>query len=385
MADTTVISQALSSNSFTTNERPIDMHARLFKNFPEMYPLQAILTRLSETGTSQSTVYWSESEKMPTTVYISTAAAYDAETIEVPNYTYIKKYDILYLPETEEQIRVTATPTGNTVAIKRGVGGTTATAVAAGAVAKLTSPAYEEAQDTVAARQVVNTEKFNYTQEIVEYIQTSRRVMNEATHFGGKGTKRTENQAKLFYAWREKFEMAIMLSHRDVITATNQIKVMGGLTYFLKDGTNYFDVNGVLTESMLDDYLVRVYTAMPDEYPRKLAMVASPKVIAYINQMAKPQIRISPNTKAYGLQLNQYQGACNLDLVPHPLLTGPILEEWAFILDFDYLSLKYQERARLERDVYHHAATYVVDMMYALATMVLGNEKRHGMMTRILG
>jgi hypothetical protein len=388
MADLTVISAALSSNAYTSNEKPIDMHSRVFKNFPEMFPIQAILTRLSEGTTNQSTVYWSESEKMPTTFYISTAATDSATTIIVPNYTYLRIYDVIYLPETEEQLRVKATPTTSSVSVARATGGTTGVAILAGAVGKITSSAFEESQENITARQVVNSEYYNYTQEILDMIKTSRRTMNEATHFGPKGTKRMENQSKLFYAWREKLEYAIMLAHRESVAGpggTNIVKVMGGLNYWLKNGTNYFDVNGVLTESLLDSYLVRLYTAMPDEYPRKLACIASPKVIGYINQMAKPLIRISPNSTMYGLQLNQYQGACNLDLIPHPLLTGPVMEEWAYIIDFDYLSLKYQERARLERDVYHHAATFVVDQMYALVTMLLGNEKRHGMMVRILG
>ncbi len=387
-SDPTVISAALSSNAYTTNERPIDMHTRIFQNYPEMFPIQAILTRLSEGTTSQSTVYWSESEKMPTTIYISTAATNSATTIIVPNFSYLRIYDVIYLPETEEQIRVSATPSTTSVTVVRATGGTTGVAILAGAVGKISSSAFEESQENRVSRQVVNSEYYNYTQEIMDMIETSRRTLNESTHFGGKGTKRMENQGKLFYSWREKLEYAIMLAHRESVAGpggTNIVKVMGGLNYWLKDGTNYFDVNGVLTESLLDSYLVRLYTAMPDEYPRKLACIASPKVIGYINQMAKPLIRISPNSTTYGLQLNQYTGACNLDLIPHPLLTGPIMEEWAYIVDFDYLSLKYQERARLERNTYVQTATFIVDQMYALVTMLLGNEKRHGMMVRILG
>lgn len=387
MADPTVVPLVKSDAGFTTNERPIDMHTRIYQNYPQMFPLQAIMTRLTEETTTQDTVYWTESEILPRVVYVSAAASSGATTITVPSYTYLNPYDLLYIPTTEEYLHVRSIST-TTITVKRAVGGTTAAAIPAGTPVQVLSPSYPEAADTATGRSVVNSEKFNYTQEMVEFIKTSDRVMNTSTHFGGKGSKRQENQRKMFYIWRTKLEMTLMLGQRDSFSDTtsgNIVKLMGGLAYYLKDGDNYLDVNGVLTESLLDEYLTNLYTAMPDEYPRRLAMLASPKVINYINQIAKPRIRISPNTKAYGMRLDTYFGAVNLDLIPHPQMTGPTLQEWAFVVDFDYLVMKWQHRAMMFKDVYTGRANYVEDKMYGLATLILGNQKRHGWLAGIKG
>ena len=386
----TIITTGLSSNTWATNEKPIDMSPKMYKNFPQQTPILAITSKLSEGTTSQSRVDWTEQEEVPTEVWTTSATAAAGTTLGISaDYTYLRNHDTLYNPDTGERLKVQDTAIDATVSVVKGWAGTTDAAVKSNQRLVIMSSAYHEGADERNPRQVTDTDYYNLTQEIDEYIRTSKRVMNEASHFGGKGTKRTENQGKLLQYFKKKFEYTLLFGKRADTVSTqtgytsNYIKTMDGIEARLRDGTNYFNVNGILTESMFDGFLTDVYTTMPST--GRLALVASPKIIGIINQMCKPLIRLSPNSKKYGMQLNQYFGAIALDLIPHPLLKGPDLQGMGFLLDFEYIKLRYQYKPELQRDVYLKSANFVEDKMYALATMMLANEKRHGMLNAVKG
>jgi len=382
----------ISSSGFSTNEKPIDMHPVLYQNTPWAYPVQAILaSRMGEGSTSQSKVYWSEQQMIPTEVYTTdtTAAgtAGSTKTLTIANYTYVQDHDILKNLRTGEVVRVQGAVSSASVTAVAGWGSTTPAITVPGDRWLIMSPAYAEAEDSKYSRAIANEEKYNNTQEIVEYVQTSTRVMNEATFFGGKGTKRDENIQKMVDSWRKKFEYTLIYSRRaDTADGSYYAKSMNGIEAHLDTGTNYFNVNGILTESILDSYLADLWANWPSGGINSRAFVAGAKIINIINRLCKDKIRLSPNSKQYGMRLNQYFGfGAEIDLVPHPLLSGPYMEETAFVLDFDRIMLKYQSRPVLTRNVYHQAANFVVDKMYGLVTMMLSEEKRHGMMVNIKG
>lgn len=384
MSDPTVVAGAVSSNIYTSNEKPIDMYSKMFENYPELTPLVSILTKVGDNSTSQSTVYWTEQEELPTKVTVSTLAASGATEIIVPNYAYLRKNDLLFNPDTFELIRVTATPTTSTVAVTKGVGATADYAVDAGQELEILLPAYEENYDETNPRAAVNTEFYNYTAEIVEFVQTSNRVQHEATHFSGPGGKRLENQQKMFRAFRIKAEKALLFSYRaDFAGTTNNIKTMGGIVEKLHNGTNYWNVNGLLTESALDDYLVQLYESMPDR--EKLTLVCSPKLHKIICAIAKPHIEVSPNSTEYGMKLMRYVGSIEVDLVRHPLLVGPTMSGWGLFLDFNFIKLIYQQRPQLHLDTYIKRAGYIEDKYEAMMTMLMSVEKRHGFITGVTG
>lgn len=397
MAD--LINSAIGSQGnagiWATNEKPIDMHETLFKNHPSRYPIQAILaSRMGEDDTSQSRIDWTEHEEIPLEVYQTAAAAAGTAgavtAVTFANYTHLRNHDVVKNLRTGELMKVQDTSIDATVGMVKGWGSTTATASVAGDRYIIMSSAYHEAANEVNSRARANTNYYNLTQEIDEYAQTSTRVENEASHFGGKGSKREENIAKMIDAYRTKLEYAYMLSRRHSAASLQTsytdyyVQSMDGIETRLTGGTNRFIVNGILTESKLDNYLADVWNSMGGQN-ENLIFVAGIKVIKNIVRMAKPNIRISPNNKKYGLWLNQYFGAVSMDLVPHPLLKGPVLEEWAFLLNLDYLKVKYQKRPMLTRDVGVKSANYKIDKMYGLVTMMLAEEKRHGFLTGITG
>ena len=374
---------------FATNEKPVDMFSKMFENYPGLTPLTSILTKLSSAETANSRVDWTEQEKIPTTVVSTAPATSGAATLTIADFAYLRNHDFLFNPRTFEKVKVQDTSLDSSVSVIRGWGDTTGAAVLSGDEWEILNSSYHEGYDESNPRSPVNTNFYNYTNETVQFIQTSKRTMNEKTFFSGKGGKRMENQGSMWRMFREKMEKDVLYSYRSSVVSTqsgytaNHVRTMGGLVEKLKDGTNFFDVGGVLTESEFDNWLVKIYTGMPDS--TRLTAFLSPKVYQILNNIVKPLIRVSPNVKAYGMAINQYQGAVNLDLIPHPLLHGPELGGWMFLLDLDKIKLIYQDRPKLELDTYVTRAGYIEDKYSAMYTLLAANEKRHGMAVGITG
>lgn len=381
----TATTSGLSNSAYATNEQPVDMFMSMYKHYPTLAPLTAMLTRLKAGSTSQSRIDWTESNEIPGS-FILTAAAAASGDLTSTQYAYVRNHDLYYYPITGERVLIDAAPTTSTISTVRGWGSSTGAAIPAGATMVRLGPAYPESSEHLNPLHVVNTNQYNFTQEWVKHTKHSTRTMNESTHFGGKGTKRDENNQKMFRDSRKELELGTLFGVRANVsdgTSTELTKTMGGIEEKLRNGTNFFDFAGVITESKLDDWLTNIYAEFPDA--SNLIALLPPKVYNKVNQMVKPLIRLSPNSKKYGMQLKQYDGAVTLDLIKHPLLRGPGLEEMMFVLDMDYMELVYQSRPTMEFDVSTKLFNYTVDKLYGLISFRIANENRHGMAVGITG
>jgi len=194
--------------------------------------------------------------------------------------------------------------------------------------------------------------------------------------------RRQENQFKMNYDFRLNFENSLMYGYRSSTSGdTLNVRTMGGLMQWLGTGSNVLDVpGGVLTESMLDNWLTDIKTRRPDI--KSLTLFASLNVINRINQMMKTLIRLSPNTKLYGMQIQRYFGAIGLDLVPAPLLSGPYLKGWGWALDLSHVKLKYLRPVMLNKAVNNsNDDDFVRDRIRTEVSMIVGVQERHGMIT----
>jgi len=389
MADPTIIQTATSANLYATNEQPIDMLGAMLKSYPELAPLVTIMTRLSMDEAFNSRVDWTESHSLPDKIVI-TGTPGTGTTLTTTQYTYLRNHDVLFNPRTREVYLVNdttfLTDADGAITVDRGWGETTAVANVVGDEVYRIGTAYPEASEDTEPRHVVNENFYNFTQEFDQTTRHSRRTMNEKTHFGGKGTKRDEDNRKLLYDFRKGFERGVLFGTRaNAIAAggTQYTKTFGGMVEKLYNGSHYFDVNGVLTESKIDNWLGGIYEEHPDV--TNLVWVMAPKVYRIVMHMLKPLIRLSPNSKRYGLNLKQYDGDVTVDLVKHPLLTGDIMSGWSFVLDLSYWSIAYQEKPKLELNVAMKRFNYVEDQLYALASVRGGVESRHGMMVGVQG
>lgn len=384
----TIISKVASSNAYATNEKPADMSPRMLENFGGLTPITTILNRIAVARRARNVrVDWTESEEIPTQVQHTgiDESGSGNTSITVADWQRVGLGDILFVPRTKERLRVDAIVNSTTVSVTRGIGDSSEANILAGELLEKTSTAAEEATTAIVSRAVVNTNQYNYNQIIREFVETSRDANAEWTEFGGPGTKRMENFNKLWRMFRIQHEKGVMFGARSIDTSTGSydIRTMGGLIQWLATGTNVFTVDGLLTESALDNWLVDVWTEMPDT--QVLTLFAAPHLINIINQIAKPLIRLSPNTKIYGMQLNQYMGAVKVDLVPCPLLKGLTLKGWGFLLDLNKVAIKYLRPAILSKDVGLRSDDQIRDMIDASATMMVQIEKNHGFIEDVTG
>jgi hypothetical protein len=156
---------------------------------------------------------------------------------------------------------------------------------------------------------------------------------------------------------------------------------------WLANGTNVLDVpGGVLTESMLDNWLTDIKTRRPDL--TVLTLFSSYNLLNKINQIAKSSghINMSPNSKLYGMDIKRYMaGGMNLDLVPAPLLSGPYLKGWGFALDLSHIRLKYLRPVMLHKGVNNfNDDDFIRDRMRTEVSMLVAIQQRHGMITNAI-
>ncbi|MEA1999851.1 MAG: hypothetical protein U9N61_11100 [Euryarchaeota archaeon] len=388
MSDKTVISSGLSTNLYATNEQPVDMHNKMFTNYPSIHPLIALFTKISTGEAVQSRIDWTEEESIPDKIVLTAATGAGTATMTTTQYAYVRNWDLYLNPRTWEIILVDDDSFSGTITVQRGWGETTAAALVAGDVLYRIGNAYPENTEKAYPRAVKNTNFYNYTQEIVKSTRHSTRSMNETTFFGGKGTKRTENNRKMFYDFRKEAERGILFgtkadASQSSDSSAGNSKTFSGITEKLRNGTNYFDFNGVFTETKLDSWLTDIYSQFPDA--TNLIAVCPPKVYNLFNQIVKPSIRESSNSKTYGMNLKQYDGAVSLDLIRHPLLVGRYIEEILLVIDVSYGAIKYQKRPQLETDVAMKRYNYTEDKLSTLYSFLLANEARHGMAVGIKG
>lgn len=389
----TTVTTSLSSNAYAVltsggyhGERQIDMHDTLFKSYPQLAPLLAIFTKLGSDETQQSRIDWMEDEELPDTIHLSAGSAASAAAINSNEYAYVRNHDVLYNLRTREIFVVDDTSIDATISVQPGWGDTDPAACLAGDILIKLTPSYPESSEDANPMQVVNTPFYNWTQEVALHTRHSKRTLNEATHFGGPGSKRDQDNAKMVRLARKQMEMNILLGTRAdtlISGATGNTKTAGGITWRLYDGTNHYHVDGVLTETKLDYHLADLQASYP-ETTRFLA-VGSPRVMTTLTHFAKPLIRTSPNSKDYGMMLDQYSGAVKLDLLPHPLMNRPYLREWLLILNVDYCTIKWQERLMLDLDVGVKQHRHVTDMLSGFFSFICASEARHSLLTGIKG
>lgn len=382
----TIITKAASSNSYATNEKPVDMLSQMQLNYAGIAPLTAILSRISEMRRAQNVrIDWTEDEELPHRVqHTGVTESSATDPITVASYSALNLGDILFVPRTKERMRVHTAVSDATVDVTRGWGSSTSAVLLAGEWLEILSPGTEEGSEASTPKSVVNTNKYNMIQTVNKFIQTTKDANAESTYFGGAGSKRIANQNKLWRNYREEVEKTLYFGTRaETAGSSLNVRTMGGLTEWLGTGSNVFTVDGLLTETALDQWLVDVWTEMPDA--SVLTLFAAPQLINIINQIAKPLIRISPNEKVYGMQLNQYKGAVAVDLVPCPLLKGPTLNGWGFLLDMSKISMKYLRPPVLLKDVAMKRYDYFEDKIESAFSMIVAIEKSHGFIEEVTG
>jgi hypothetical protein len=338
------------------------------------------MQRLSTEPAFNFRVDWQEQNKIPTKITIGAVSAAATTLPVVANGLTLVDDTIIFNPDTMESYRVNGvgSSSATSVVIARAAAGSTAAAATAGTVCYVLPPTVAENDEIYRPASVADSNIYNYLQLIRMNYSITRVAAKMKTHFGTN--KREQLRSQKYREVREKRELMLYFGGRSAGgTAPAAVWTAGGLVHYLYNGTLYKDFNGIFTETGCDNFLGDYFDQNPDA--SKVALFAAPNVIRQMGYWGKNKVRISPNSKMYGLNIDQYKGGgLEVDLIPLPLLTDPICRGWGFILDLQRIRGKVLDPVTWYGDAKGVGQSEIIyDLYRSVDSYLVGTESRHAM------
>jgi len=340
--------------------------------------LFGLMSRLPAERTDNTIYNWWERNPVRRSFYINNAgAAYDETTTSIvvddgassPGtavWQVLNKDAFLISDVSGEIIRVTADPESNTLAVARGVNGTTAAAsgVANNALWTLISTAKDEGADPVKA-------SYEQPEYLTNYIQTFNSTVFLANSLKNN-VLRTDKEGQvnqLISQQLEKIandiEFQFLVGGKGQETGTNGSKVYttGGLKAALDAASaadttltaNILTGNGSSGNTLksVKDWMSSFMTNGSDT---KLAL-CGPKAYSAISDYANTAaggFRIMNNEgNVFGMNITNIQTPFGeLSLAMHPLLKNAVaFNDWMFVVDLQLIAMKVQEELLYEDNI----------------------------------
>jgi len=369
----------------TETRRSRDVTPSLLQLEPDAAPLTTIMAKVRKRATEDPKFEWFEDELNPRFDTLDGAIDDSQVTMDVDNFAYFRKGDLVKV-NNAEIVRVTATPTTATVAIKRAVGETAGVAASDADRLHILSPSDQEG---AGRRDLLSTQRvaqFNYAQ----IVKTPYGVTNT-----NKGTKQfagqdlDEERAKKLIEHKRSIEEAILFGERHLDTSgTHPQRATRGLIKTVS--TNITDAGGALTEPEFEDFLRPAY-----RYGSKQKMLfCSPKVIQVINSYGREKLQTFSDDRTYGVTMTQYKNAGRMVmLVEHVLFTNDSLTDltdiagYALLLDLMDLELRYMrgQIVMLEEDIQANDEDQKIDQYLSELGIEAHLEKKHALLTGVTG
>jgi len=379
-----------STSSFPqTNELKIDMQPSMIKTYPTLTPLTVILTRQSNDPAHNITIEAIEENEMPYYVEIAETEASASTSISVKNHgKSLVRDSLLFNPRTKDIRIINDDPTGNssiTVAIDQC--GTTSSVWKVGDIVYVQLPALSETDSPAGGTQrwrtavAQNSRIYNLTQLAKLQTKISRSLNAVSTWFGGPGSIRKQFHRQKYREYRIKKELNLYFGGRSSSAGSgSDARTNNGLFGVLYSGTNFSNFNGSFTESAWDDHIASYMDNNPDV--GRIAAFVAPNVKRQITYWGKEQIRLSPQSKQYGLRIDEYIGAdAPVDLIPCPLLSHSAdTKGWGWFIDMNYIKLKTLEADSLYLEALNVGQSEdIIDTYRGQFSAMLSNETRHSM------
>jgi len=381
MATNTIVLTGGTANLPATNELQVDMWKKRMNSLVSITPLTSITSRLAVNPAHNFRIDLTEEHEMPTTVTIAVTEASASTTIYVTAYgTTLVQDTLLYNPRTDDLRLVDSQPGANTVTVTIDQGGTTSSIWNQGDVVHVLLPALPENDATEwRTASVANSNIYNLQQICKLQFAMTRLENKMTTHFGGPGSARQQLKGQKYNEFRVKGEKLRWFGGRQTGgTAPATKRMSNGIVRILKSGTHYKDFNGIFTETGFDNWLGDYHDDNPDA--TNIALFCAPNVKRQIHYWGKDKIRLSPQSKSYGLNLDQYIGDMTVDLIPVPIFTDDTTRGWMFILDLSRIKLQDIDRPQFYPEAKNVGESEVIyDTYREVTSMLVANESRHGM------
>ena len=319
----TMIRARESTENVPANRRVRDVADRISYLDPDAAPFTLILQKARKQTVSAPKFEWMEKSLPPKWDQVNDAdnmVAGDTAMV-VDNAAYFSVGDIVNVVRTGEKVRVTAVNTStNTLTVVRGVGSTAAAGINNNDDIQIIGSAYAEGSPLGLEKSHVESFLYNYTQIFrTPFGETGTSMATE--YYTGKA--RPQLRAEKAIEHKLDLERAALFGERNIDTTStnNPRRYTAGALYFLT--SNVKDAGGTLTGTEIEDWLQDVYSHTSAGDSRIL--LASPKIISVIDQLAVGNLQLVPSDKTYGIAVRQWltsHGTFNI--VKHRLLDNGV-------------------------------------------------------------
>ena len=371
-----------------TNELKIDMQPSMIKTFAALTPFTTITTKMAQDPAHNITVEAIEENEMPYCVEVATTESSAGTTIYVKDHgKSLVRDSLLFNPRTKDIRIVNGDSSSNTITVAISQCGTTSSVWNVGDVVYVQLPALSESDSPAGGTQrwrtaiAQNSRIYNLSQLAKLQLRLSRTLDASSTWFGGPGSIRTQLQKQKYREFRIKKELNAYFGARSSTAGGgSDARTNNGLFGVLYNGTNFGNFNGSFTESAWDDHIAAYMDNNPD-VPRITAFVA-PNVKRQITYWGKEQIRLSPESRRYGLRIDEYIGAdAPVDLIPCPLLSKAAdTKGWGWFIDLNHVKAKILEADSLHLEALNVGQSEdIIDTYRGQWSFLISNETRHSM------
>lgn len=313
-----------------------DVGRKIFYVDPSAAPFTLLTERAGNMTASNVKFEWYEKELRNKRDAINNGSGHTAgdATIDVDNGSYFQVNDLVIVPRTNEIVHVTSIAT-NTLTVTRAAAGTSAAALVDNDDLFIIGSAWSEGDNVGIPDEWQEAQKYNYTQIFRRPFGATRTRQNIEGYFGDTRSTLRAEKAIEFALDLERAFLFGSRSENDPGATNQPRRTTGGFTYWAT--SNIKDAGGTLTEAEMEDWLADVFAHTSSGNSRVL--MAAPKVISVIDQLAAGRLQMVPSDKTYGIAVKQWLTSHGtLNIVKHRLLengvgTGNGYGGWALCVD----------------------------------------------------
>jgi hypothetical protein len=372
--------------SILANRQVIDISHTIHLLEPSAYPLITVMNSLEKVKPAHNpTVRWMEDELEPLTDLVNGALAAVAVAITVDNGGWWRAGDIMHIPRTGENCRVTAVA-ANVLTVVRSFGPVAAAAINDDEPIWNLGPAQREGDTSRALLSTLEVEQSNRTQIVRTPFGTTNTQSATDLYDGNDFDYQARKHAIEHLVRLERF--LIWGQSDQAVVAGQPLRAMQGALQFL--ATNRVDIGGVLTESEFDAFCEVAFRYGGSD--QKL-LIASGRVIQAINNFAKEKMDTYVGESAYGLNLREYISPFGRVLIAyHRQFVGDIYSGYGMLLDMDRVVLRPLRGGRSAGNLAVRVTNIQAndedarrDEYLTECSLEFQNEKAHALLTGVTG
>jgi hypothetical protein len=311
----------------------IDMMARVAQLEPESQPLTGLLNLQEKSMSCRNPdPQHMEDELLPNRDLVNGAQTAADVSIEIDNPLFYLVGDILHVPRTGENMRVTAAPGTSPITVVRGVGSAPANILDDEPLWILGGAQVENANSRVALNTLEIQKQFHC--QIVRNSIEEGEISMATERYGGDFDDQFDK--KLIEHKRSLDGFFKYGTPSRVDSGSGFIRTMEGVLSWIQ--TNRMAVDGVLGEGEFDAFL-----EMGFQYGSSTkVLLASQRLVRSINNFAKNRMETVNLEGSYGMDISEYRGPSGrVWIMSDRELKGAVYSGYGILLDPEYLLIRY--------------------------------------------